>query len=211
MAKNEKISSAVIRRLPRYRRYLGELIKKDVARISSKEFSEILGYTASQIRQDLNNFGGFGQQGYGYNVKELHGQISKILGIMQEYHLVIVGANHMAKALANYSYYKTAGFIIDGLFDINPEIIGTEIDGKKVLDYVELDNFLQNNKIDIGVICTNKQSAQGVAEKLEKGGIKGIWNIAPVDLVVDKSIQVENLHISDSLHALVYYMNHEEQ
>lgn len=207
MRKSEKISNAVIRRLPRYRRRLGELMRKDITRISSKEFSEILGYTASQIRQDLNNFGGFGQQGYGYNVKELHEQISKILGITREYSVVIVGSNHMGQAIANYSYYKSAGFVITGMFDINLELIGTEISGIKVKDFSELDDFLAKNKVDVGVICTNKESAQRVAEKLQKGGVKGIWNFAPVDLVVDENIQVENVHLSDSLHTLIYFMN----
>lgn len=209
MKKNSKISNAVIRRLPRYKRRLGELRRKGATRISSKEFSELLGYTASQIRQDLNNFGGFGQQGYGYNVKELHEQISKILGITKEYRLVIVGSNHMGQAIANYSYYREAGFVIAGIFDINPSLIGLDIQGVTVKHFSELDQFLSEHPIDIGVICTNKESAQPVAEKLERGGVKGIWNFAAIDLALGEGIQVENVHLSDSLHTLVYYMNND--
>ena len=211
MKETGKISKAVIKRLPRYRRYLEDLMKKDVDRISSNELSNLIGYTASQIRQDLNNFGGFGQQGYGYNVKALHAEISKILGLDREYKMIIVGCGNLGQALANYTHYYKAGFIVCGMFDINPRLVGLSINDIEVMDYSVLDEYLEQNQIDIGIICTNKGSAQEVADKLVMGKVKGIWNFAAVDLDISEDVALENVHLSDSLQSLAYNINHKEE
>jgi redox-sensing transcriptional repressor len=207
MKKGAKISNAVIRRLPRYRRYLGELQKKGVDKISSNEFSKLIGYTASQIRQDLNNFGGFGQQGYGYNVKDLHSEISGILGLKNKYRLVLVGAGNLGHAIANYIGNYRTGFDIEGIFEVDPEMIGQTLDGVPIMDYDTMVGFIESRKTDIGIICTGKESAQEVADKLCFAGVKGIWNFAPVDLEVPGHVAVENVHLSDSLYSLVYHIN----
>lgn len=207
MKDNVKISRAVIKRLPRYRRYLDDLKKKNVDRISSNELSNLIGYTASQIRQDLNNFGGFGQQGYGYNVETLHNQISIILGLDHEYKMVIIGAGNLGQAIANYTHYYKQGFMVSAMFDVNPKLIGLKINDIEVMDSEILEDYLKENQIDIGIICTTKDSADDVANKLCKGGVKGIWNFAPTDLNIADEIPVENVHLSDSLHSLAYYIN----
>ena len=207
MKKETKISNVVIKRLPRYRRYLKELQKKGVDKISSNEFSRLIGYTASQIRQDLNNFGGFGQQGYGYNVSALYNEISAILGLDQEYKMIIVGVGNLGQAIANYTYYYKAGFVVHGLFDVNPRLIGLKINDIEVMDYENLVEYVEDNNIDIGIICTTKDNAQEVADKLCFAGVKGIWNFAPIDLEVPDYVAVENVHLSDSLHSLAYHMN----
>jgi len=202
----KKISSAVIRRLPRYRRYLKELRKKGVDKISSNELSALIGYSASQIRQDLNNFGGFGQQGYGYNVEALYHEISAILGLDKERSIVIIGAGKLGTAIANNTYGR-AGFSVKALFDVKEDLIGTQNNGIDVLDIENLVSFVEENKIDIGVICTQPQPAQEIADKLSFAGIKGIWNFAPIDLEVPSRVALENVHLSDSLHSLVYHIN----
>lgn len=207
MKKGSKISNAVIKRLPRYRRYLNELKKKDVDKISSRELSDLIGYTASQIRQDLNNFGGFGQQGYGYNVEALYSEISSILGLDKEYKMVIVGAGNLGQAIANHTYYYKAGFVVCSLFEVNPKLIGLKINDISVLDYENLVEYIEENKIDIGIICTTKDTAQEVADKMAFAGVKGIWNFAPVDLELADHIAVENVHLSDGLHSLAYHIN----
>jgi redox-sensing transcriptional repressor len=207
MKKETKISNVVIKRLPRYRRYLKELQRKGVDKISSNEFSRLIGYTASQIRQDLNNFGGFGQQGYGYNVDALYTEISAILGLDQEYKMIIVGVGNLGQAIANYTYYYKAGSVVHGLFDVNPRLIGLKINDIEVMDYEHLVDYVEDNNIDIGIICTTKDNAQEVADKLCFAGVKGIWNFAPIDLEVPDFVAVENVHLSDSLHSLAYHMN----
>ena len=207
MKKDAKISNAVIKRLPRYRRYLKELQKKGVDKISSNEFSSLIGYTASQIRQDLNNFGGFGQPGYGYNVEGLYNEISAILGLDKEYKMVIVGAGNLGQAIANHTYYYKAGFVVCGIFDINPRLIGLKINDIEVMDYETIVDYVEQNQIDIGIICTTKDSAQEVADKLCFAGVRGLWNFAPIDLEVPEYVAVENVHLSDSLHSLAYHMN----
>lgn len=211
MKHETKISNAVIKRLPRYRRYLEELNRKGVDKISSNEFSKIIGYTASQIRQDLNNFGGFGQQGYGYNVEALHNEISAILGLDKKYKMVIMGAGNLGQALVNYSYYYKSGFEVLALFEINPKLIGNKINDIPVLDYEDVVEFVEQNKIDIGIICATKENAQAVADKLCFAGVKGIWNFAPVDIEVPPYIALENVQLSESLHALAYHMNRENK
>ncbi len=201
------ISQAVIGRLPRYFRYLGELKDEGIERVSSQELSDIMQVTASQIRQDLNNFGGFGQQGYGYNVEYLYEEIGKILGLDKEHNLIIVGAGHLGQALVNYMDFERRGFLFRGIFDINQRIHGTKIHGITVRPMQEMERFVKEQEIDIAVLTVPKNVAVGVAEQLVSYGIKGIWNFAHVDLHVPKGIQVESVHLSDSLMKLSYNLS----
>ena len=207
MEKNKNISMAVIKRLPKYYRYLEELMKNDVDRISSKELGEKIGFTASQIRQDLNCFGDFGQQGYGYNVKELYSQISSILGLDRGYQAVLVGAGNIGQAVSNYSRFENLGFKITAIFDANPKLIGMKIRNVEIMDIDEVTSILNSHKIDIGIICVPRKNAQNVADELIKGGVRAIWNFAPVDLVVPDYVKVENVHLSESLLTLIYLLN----
>lgn len=211
MEKKKTVSMAVIKRLPKYHRYLKELMRNDVDRISSKELGEKIGFTASQIRQDLNNFGDFGQQGYGYNVKELYKQISLILGLNKDYRAVIIGAGNIGQAIANYGRFSESGLSIESIFDANPKLVGMKIRDIEIREIDTLKNYLDENQIDIGVICVPRINAQKVCDVLVKGGVKGIWNFAPVDLVVTSDIKVENVHLSESLLTLVYLMKEENE
>ncbi|MEG0771787.1 redox-sensing transcriptional repressor Rex [Clostridium sp.] len=211
MERKRNISMAVIKRLPKYYRYLNELVKNDVDRISSKELSEKIGFTASQIRQDLNCFGDFGQQGYGYNVKELLYQIAGILGLNKEYNMVIVGAGNIGQAIANYTKFDKMSFNLKGIFDINVKLIGLKIRDIAIEDIDELDGFLQNNTIDIAIICVPKNRAQSVADVVTKNEVKAIWNFAPIDLKVPQDVIVENVHLSESLMTLSYLLNEQDQ
>lgn len=210
MEKRKDISMAVIRRLPKYHRYLYELMKNDVDRISSKELSEKIGFTASQIRQDLNNFGDFGQQGYGYNVKDLYSEISSILGLDQEYSTVIIGAGNIGQAVANYTHFHKLGFNLKAIFDVNPKLVGIKIRDVEIKDIDDLDIFLKQNKVDLGVICVPKSNAQVICDTLVSNGVKGIWNFAPIDLQTNENIIVENVHLSESLLTLTYLLNCKE-
>lgn len=201
------ISQAVIGRLPRYFRYLGELRDSGVERISSHDLSERMKVTASQIRQDFNNFGGFGQQGYGYNVEYLYNEIGKILGLDKTHKFVIIGAGNLGQALGGYINFERRGFIFSGIFDINPDVVGKEVRGIKVRAMDEMDDFIKANNIDIAVLTLPKTGAVEVAERLAKDGIKAIWNFAHVDLHLPADIQVENVHLSDSLMKLSYNLN----
>lgn len=203
----KEISKAVINRLPRYYRYLGDLLEKDVVRISSKELSEKMKVTASQIRQDLNNFGGFGQQGYGYNVEYLHSEIGKILGLDTRYNMIIIGAGNLGQALANYADFERRGFMVTGLFDISPKLIGTQVRGITVRSSEELEEFLKTDKVDIAAITVPKAKAPGIASDLAKWGVKGIWNFAPTDLNLPKDVTVENVHLAESLMKLSYRLS----
>ena len=203
---SKNISMAVIRRLPKYYRYLGELLSKDIQRISSKELSDIIGFTASQIRQDLNNFGGFGQQGYGYNIEDLHNEIGKILGLDKKYSAVLIGAGNLGQAIANYNGFKNAGFEIKALFDVNPKIIGLKIRDFEILDSDYIEDFIRENNIDIAILCVPKRGAQQLADRLVNAGIKGIWNFVPIDLAASDGIIVENVNLTESLFTLSYLM-----
>ena len=207
MEKKKNVSMAVIKRMPKYYRYLGELVKNDVDRISSKELGEKIGFTASQIRQDLNNFGDFGQQGYGYNVKELHNQIGAILGVGKEYNAVLIGAGNIGQAIANYSRFTDIGLGITAIFDANPKLVGMRIRDVEIKDIDELKGYLEENHIDMGILCVPRINAQKVCDVLVNGGVKGIWNFAPIDLHVPETVKVENVHLSESLLTLVYQMN----
>lgn len=203
---DKEISLAVIKRLPRYYRYLGELMEKDVVRISSKELSDKMQVTASQIRQDLNNFGGFGQQGYGYNVEHLYTEIGKILGLDKKYNIIIIGAGNLGQALANYSDFEKRGFYIKGIFDVNPILIGLSIRGIEIRLMGELEEFIKNNAIDIAVLTIPKHNAPKVAADLVEWGVRAFWNFAPCDLNLPKDIIVENVHLSESIMRLSYVL-----
>ncbi|HIW80508.1 MAG TPA: redox-sensing transcriptional repressor Rex [Candidatus Acetatifactor stercoripullorum] len=200
----KEISQAVISRLPRYFRYLGELKDEGVERISSQELSELMKVTASQIRQDFNNFGGFGQQGYGYNVEYLYKEIGKILGLDEKHNFIIIGAGNLGQALGNYLNFERRGFIFRGMFDKNPALVGKDVRGVKVMPMEEMERFVKENDIDIAVLTIPKSGAEEVAERLVANGIRAIWNFAHVDLNVPEGIQVENVHLSDSLMKLSY-------
>ena len=200
----KEISQAVISRLPRYFRYLGELKDEGVERISSQELSELMKVTASQIRQDFNNFGGFGQQGYGYNVEYLYQEIGKILGLDVKHNFIIIGAGNLGQALGNYLNFERRGFIFRGMFDKNPALVGKDVRGVKVMPMEEMERFVRENDIDIAVLTIPKSGAEEVAERLAANGIRAIWNFAHVDLNVPEGIQVESVHLSDSLMKLSY-------
>ena len=203
----KEISQAVIRRMPRYYRYLGELLDEGVERISSNELSSRMQVTASQIRQDLNNFGGFGQQGYGYNVKYLYEEIGKILGLNEKHNIIVIGAGNLGQALANYVKFEKLGFVIIGLFDVNPALKGTLVRGIEVRMLDELADFVKDHKVDIATLTMPKEAADSVADLVVSLGIHAIWNFAHVDLqVLDENVVVENVHLSDSLMQLSYHI-----
>lgn len=200
----KSISRAVIQRLPRYYRYLGELLDDGVERISSGELSDRMQVTASQIRQDLNNFGGFGQQGYGYNVKFLYHEIGKILGLDKTYHMIIVGSGNLGQALANYVRFEKRGFRVIGMFDVNPELAGKKVRDVRIQMMDDLPEFLQNNEVQIATLTLPKTYAEDVALQLVEHGIKAIWNFAHTDLKLPEDVVVENVHLSESLMQLSY-------
>ena len=201
----KEISQAVIRRMPRYYRYLGELLEDGVERISSNDLSKRMNVTASQIRQDLNNFGGFGQQGYGYNVKFLYEEIGKILGLNQKHNIIVIGAGNLGQALANYVKFEKLGFVITALFDVNPALEGVTVRGIKIHMLAELEEYCKDHVVDIAALTMPKEKADAIANRLVNLGIQAIWNFAHVDLdLIDKDVVVENVHLSDSLMQLSY-------
>ena len=205
-----EISKAVVKRLPRYYRYLGDLLEAKVERISSNELSDMMHVTASQIRQDLNNFGGFGQQGYGYNVKYLYNEIGKILGLDQTYRMIIIGAGNLGQALANYVKFEKRGFWIKGIFDVNPRLKGMTVRGIEIRMTDELPQFIRDNQIQIAALTLPKAGAEAVAPILVDNGVRAIWNFAHTDLNVPKDVVVENVHLSESLMQLSYNLNHQD-
>lgn len=202
---DKDISQAVIRRMPRYYRYLGDLLDEGVERISSNDLSERMHVTASQIRQDLNNFGGFGQQGYGYNVQFLYDEIGKILGVVEQHNIIVLGAGHLGQAITNYTKFEKLGFVIVALFDIDPKLKGQNVRGIPILMMDELEEFCKTHTIDIAALTLPKSKAKETAEQLVGLGIHAIWNFAHVDLdMEDSDVIVENVHLSDSLMQLSY-------
>ena len=201
---DKKISSAVIKRLPRYYRYLSELLDNGMDRISSGELSKQMKVTASQIRQDFNNFGGFGQQGYGYNVAYLKSEIGKILGLDRNYHVIILGAGNLGHALANYAGFEKRGFIVSGIFDVDPEKIGKKIGETTVTDMKDLENFVANHTVDIAALTLPKAIAPSVAKQLAEYGVSAFWNFAATDLNLPEDVAVENVHLAESLMRLSY-------
>ena len=206
-----EISKAVVKRLPRYYRYLGDLLEAKVERISSNELSDMMHVTASQIRQDLNNFGGFGQQGYGYNVKYLYNEIGKILGLDQTYRMIIIGAGNLGQALANYVKFEKRGFWIKGIFDVNPRLKGMTVRGIEIRMTDELPQFIRDNQIQIAALTLPKAGAEAVAPILVENGVRAIWNFAHTDLNVPKDVVVENVHLSESLMQLSYNITRYEK
>ncbi|MCC8139600.1 MAG: redox-sensing transcriptional repressor Rex [Lachnospiraceae bacterium] len=198
-----RISKAVIKRLPRYYRYLGEMLNNGVERISSGELSSKMQVTASQIRQDLNNFGGFGQQGYGYNVKYLHEEIGKILGVDRMHPMIIIGGGNFGHALANYDFAKS-GFEMKAVFDVKPELVGTTISGIPVMLMDDLEEYIEREKVEIAILTLPKSRVQEVATRLVNCGVKALWNFAHLDLDVPDDVVVENVHLVDSLMQLSY-------
>ena len=194
----KQISKAVIKRLPRYYRYLGELLEDNVERISSNDLSKKMRVTASQIRQDLNNFGGFGQQGYGYNVKYLYTEI-------------IVGAGNLGQALANYVEFEKRGFKLVGIFDVNPVLEGIAVRGIEIQMISDLPFFLKENNVEIAILTLPKNKAIDMADILIENGIKAIWNFAHVDLDTPDGVIVENVHLSESLMTLSYNLSQYRQ
>lgn len=203
----KEISRAVIKRLPRYYRYLGELLEENVERISSNDLSRKMRVTASQIRQDLNNFGGFGQQGYGYNVKYLYKEIGKILGLDTTHPMIILGAGNLGQALANSGDFEKRGFELVGIFDVNPVLEGISVKGIEVRMVSELANFLKENRVEIAILTLPKTKAKEMADVLIENGIKAIWNFAHIDLEAPKDVIVENVHLSESLMTLSYNLS----
>ncbi|MEA4853214.1 MAG: redox-sensing transcriptional repressor Rex [Christensenella sp.] len=201
---SEKISPAVIRRLPRYYRYLEELEGNGIDKISSSQMSIEMGLNASQIRRDLNCFGGFGQQGYGYSVAKLKKEIAHILGLDQCYKVIIVGAGRIGQALLGYKNFMLEGFNVVDIFDNDPSKIGTLVQGRMIRAISDLEYYLKDKNIDIAIICTPKEYAQQSADLLVSFGIKAIWNFAPTDVSVRRGVAVENVHLSDSLYVLSY-------
>ncbi len=199
------VSAAVIKRLPRYHRYLGDLLRDGILRISSEELAKLMNVTASQIRQDLNCFGGFGQQGYGYNVKHLYSKISELLGVKEGFSAVIVGAGNLGKALAATHMFERRGVTRLAMFDINPELVGTSICGIPVYHLDTLGEYCKKERITIGVLTVPKEAAHEVTDIMIAGGVKGIWNFANMELKVsDPGVIVENIHLGDSLMKLCY-------
>lgn len=198
------ISETVIRRMPVYHRYLKELIEDGVERVSSKELSGLTGFSASQIRQDLNNFGGFGQQGYGYNTKALKDQVDKILGIDKSYKSIVIGAGRLGQAIARYNGFRDSGFNVISLFDIKDDI--EDISGIKVRNMKNLENYIRDEGVDVAIITVPREVCEEVADRVIDAGVKGIWNFAPYDLKGPEGIVVENIRLNDSLLTLSYFM-----
>ncbi|MCI5605653.1 MAG: redox-sensing transcriptional repressor Rex [Clostridia bacterium] len=206
----KKVPAVVIKRLPRYYRYLGELLKQDIKRISSNALSQKMNVTASQIRQDFNYFGGFGQQGYGYNVQYLYDEIGDILGLNDGDTTVIIGAGNLGRALANHNTFEKRGFKLVGIFDNDAAIIGTIINGITVKSIDEIDSFMKNNRVDIGILTIPKSAVQETAERLADNGIKGILNFSYTELEISKDIAIENVHLSDPMMTLSYKIKQEK-
>lgn len=199
------VSISVVRRLPRYHRFLGELLKNEVRRISSRELSVRMGLTASQIRQDLNCFGGFGQQGYGYNVEALYNEIEHILGLDKAYKTILVGVGNLGRAVANHMPFDGKGFELIGLFDSSPDVVGQSVRGVAVMDVAELESFCKSNKPDVAILCTPRGATQGIADKLVELGVRGFWNYSHYDIAMyHPEVAVEKVHLSDSLMTLCY-------
>lgn len=208
MKENNQVSVPVIKRLPRYHRYLEELKNMGIVRISSKELSLRMGLTASQIRQDLNCFGGFGQQGYGYNIEQLYNEIGLILGINKRSKAIMIGAGNLGHAIATHLHFENRGFDLVGIFDNNKNVIGTKVGGRTVLDSADLEEFCKIEHPVVAILCIPSEYAAENADKLVSLGIKGFWNFTQYDLMHRyEGIAVENVHLGDSLMTLCYQIN----
>ncbi len=198
------VPMVVIRRLPKYYRYLADLIEEGVERISSQKLARMMGISASQLRQDLNQFGEFGQQGYGYRVKQLYEEIGGIIGLVEQYNMVLVGAGNLGQALANYPNFQGHGFQLQAMFDINPKLIGLRINNIEIKDIDQMHDFVRNNQIYIGIIAVPKDAAQDAADRLVAAGVQAIWNFAPVDINVPEGVIMESEHLVDRLMVLAF-------
>ncbi len=208
MSKHSSISTSVIKRLPRYYRFLGELLTQNIVRISSRELSEKMNITASQIRQDLNCFGGFGQQGYGYNVEDLHNEIGKILGIDKSFKTILIGAGNLGKAIATHINFSTRGCKLIGIFDTSADLIGKTVSDITISDISDIKSFCQEKHPDIAILCIPKSASQSVADELVNLGVHAFWNFSHYDLRIDyEDVVVENVHLGDSLLTLTYRVN----
>ena len=202
---SKNVSQAVIRRLPRYYRYLSKLKDEGIERISSGELSKLMRITASQVRQDLNCFGGFGQQGYGYTVDELYDQIAKILGVDKQCSAIVIGAGDLGRSIARYRNFEKYGFVIREVFDINKDLINTPIAGFLVKSMDKLEDYLKHNSVDIAILTVPRDVTREIAERVTSLGVKGLWNFSPMGVLVDdENVVVENVHLSDSLMVLGY-------
>ena len=205
------ISESVIRRLPRYYRFLGELKNAGLTRISSRELSERMGLTASQIRQDLNCFGGFGQQGYGYNIEMLREEIGQILGLDCPQSAILIGMGNLGKAIAQHINFETKGFHLIGVFDSKESLVGQMVRNLPIRSTATLDEFCRENLPTVAILCIPKEAAEAMAPQLIKLGIKGFWNFSHYDLAMNyPGVTVENMHFGDSLMALSYRMQGEK-
>lgn len=204
--KEKYVPKAVILRMPKYHRYLKELINRDIPRVSSKQIADFMGFTASQVRQDLNYFGGFGQQGYGYNVEDLYGEIGKILGLNKNYNIAIVGAGNLGTALAHYNQFDRLGFKLVAIFDISPRVIGSEINGLEVSSMEDFERKIDEMNVEIIYLCTNTEGAQAVADRICTTRARAIFNFVPTDLNVPEDMIVENTYIVDKLLAISYQL-----
>lgn len=209
--KGKNVPEVVIKRLPRYYRYLGDYIKSGTARISSASLSEKMGVTASQIRQDFNYFGGFGQQGYGYNVEYLYGEIAELLGLCEGYRAVIIGAGHLGYALANHGSFEKRGFHITALFDIDEKKVGKTVNQKPIYHIDEIEEYILQNDISIAILAIPKNEVRALAERLADYGIKGLWNFSSAEIKLSKPVAIENVHMSDSLMTLSYKIKQGEE
>lgn len=208
MKKNEQVSIPVIKRLPRYHRYLEELKEAGITRISSKELSQRMGLTASQIRQDLNCFGGFGQQGYGYNIDQLYNEIGAILGLDKHTKAILVGAGNLGRAVATHLKFERRGFNLIGIFDSNPQLFGKYVGKNAIHPCDELEEFCEKNHPDVAILCIPSDAAASMTSRLIDLGIKGFWNFTQYDIAhIHKGISVENVHLGDSLMTLCYRVN----
>ena len=208
MKENNQVSVPVIKRLPRYHRYLEELKNMGIVRISSKELSIRMGLTASQIRQDLNCFGGFGQQGYGYNIEQLYNEIGLILGINKRSKAIMIGAGNLGHAIATHLHFENRGFDLIGIFDNNPNVVGMKIGGRTVMDSADLEDFCKKERPVVAILCIPAEFAAENADKLVSYGIKGFWNFTQYDLMHRyEGVAVENVHLGDSLMTLCYQIN----
>jgi redox-sensing transcriptional repressor len=210
LSKSINISNSVIRRLPRYYRFLGELEDQLISKISSRELSERMHITASQIRQDLNCFGGFGQQGYGYNVSELRKEIGRILGVDKHRKTILIGAGNLGTALAVHINFEKSGCSLVGIFDSNKKIVGNPLGKLSITDIDDLEDFCRENKPEVAVLCIPKSVTKEIVDRLTELGVRSFWNFSHYDINVEhKNIIVENVHLGDSLLTLSYGVNND--
>lgn len=205
--KKERVSTAVIRRLPRYYRNLEDLSREGTVRISSGALSAAMGITASQIRQDLSCFGEFGLQGYGYNVENLRREIGEILGVNRGHRAILLGAGNLGRALIDNFHFDRSGFTLTAAFDVDPAIVGTTLAGVPIMDVGQLEEYLQKERVDVAVLTVPSHLAQSITDRLVRGKVRGLWNFTNIELATPQNIAVENVHFADSLLTLGYMIS----